>query len=75
MQSVIITGGAGFIGLHLFEKLARRGWQVIILDDLSLGKIGNIRPLLKEERVEFWNSISQLKREASISDSTSWNIP
>jgi len=39
MKKVIVTGGAGFIGSHLAEELARQGYQVIILDDLSTGKI------------------------------------
>ncbi|MBA7704098.1 hypothetical protein ES703_112897 [subsurface metagenome] len=38
MEKVIVTGGAGFIGSHLAEELARRDYQVTILDDLSTGK-------------------------------------
>lgn len=39
---VLITGGAGFIGSHLAEKLLARGDEVHILDDLSTGSIENI---------------------------------
>jgi len=39
MKKVVVTGGAGFIGSHLSEELVRQGYQVIILDDLSTGKI------------------------------------
>jgi len=53
MESVIVTGGAGFIGSHLAEELARRGYHVTILDDISTGKVENVEPLLKKERVEF----------------------
>ena len=49
MEKVVVTGGAGFIGSHLAEELARRGYQVIILDDLSTGKMENIKPLLENE--------------------------
>ena len=42
MVKTIVTGGAGFIGSHLAEELARRGYQVVILDDLSTGKMENI---------------------------------
>ena len=38
----LITGGAGFIGSHLTEKLIERGDQVIILDDLSTGSSKNL---------------------------------
>ncbi len=52
-KKALVTGGAGFIGSHLAEELARRGYRVIILDDLSTGKMENIEPLLKKENVEF----------------------
>ena len=39
---VLITGGAGFIGSHLAERLLARGDEVHILDDLSTGSIENI---------------------------------
>jgi UDP-glucose 4-epimerase len=38
----LITGGAGFIGSHLVEKLITRGDQVVILDDLSTGNAKNL---------------------------------
>jgi UDP-glucose 4-epimerase len=41
----LITGGAGFIGSHLAERLLERGDEVHILDDLSTGRIANIRHL------------------------------
>jgi len=44
MQKVIVTGGAGFIGSHLVNKLIEQGIEVIILDDLSTGKKENINP-------------------------------
>jgi len=52
MKKAVVTGGAGFIGSHLTEELARRGYYVIILDDFSTGKIENIEPLLKKKSVE-----------------------
>jgi len=53
MKKTIVTGGAGFIGSHLAEELARRGYHVIILDDISTGKIENIELLLEKGTVEF----------------------
>jgi UDP-glucose 4-epimerase len=39
---VLITGGAGFIGSHLAERLLQRGDEVHVIDDLSTGSIDNI---------------------------------
>ena len=44
MQKVIVTGGAGFIGSNLVDRLIEQNIEVIILDDLSTGKIENINP-------------------------------
>ncbi len=61
MKRVAVTGGAGFIGSHLAEELAGRGYYVIILDDLSTGRMENIADLLKKENVEFiQGSITEL---------------
>ena len=45
---VLITGGAGFIGSHLAERLLADGHGVHVLDDLSTGSIENIRHLREE---------------------------
>jgi UDP-glucose 4-epimerase len=39
---VLVTGGAGFIGSHVVEALAARGEDVVVLDNLSSGKRGNL---------------------------------
>src|SRR5499427_2432832 len=39
---ILITGGAGFIGSHLAERLIQRGDEVHVIDDLSTGSIDNI---------------------------------
>jgi UDP-glucose 4-epimerase len=42
---ILVTGGAGFIGSHLCEKLVQEGHSVTALDDLSTGRISNIEYL------------------------------
>ena len=44
MQKVIVTGGAGFIGSHLVDKLIEQEIKVIVVDDCSTGKYKNINP-------------------------------
>lgn len=49
----LITGGAGFIGSHLADALLSRGDSVIILDDLSTGRLSNFRHHLGDPKFEF----------------------
>jgi len=50
---VFITGGAGFIGSHLAERLLGRGDQVMVLDDLSTGQMENITHLISNPAFEY----------------------
>ncbi len=49
----LITGGAGFIGSHLAERLLDRGDRVVLLDNLSTGSMDNIRHLKSSDRMEY----------------------
>tara|TARA_B100001250_G_C19808726_1_gene794729 strand:- start:1125 stop:2051 length:927 start_codon:yes stop_codon:yes gene_type:complete len=42
-KKFIVTGGCGFIGSHLVEKLISNGFKVIVIDDLSTGKLSNLK--------------------------------
>src|SRR5512136_1780265 len=55
MQRALITGGAGFIGSHLAEALLAQGQQVVVIDDLSTGRLDNIAHLIDHPHFQFVN--------------------
>lgn len=52
---VLVTGGAGYIGSHLVDALLKRGDEVLVVDNLSTGKIENIKHLLDQPALHFIN--------------------
>jgi len=48
-----ITGGAGFIGSHLTEYLLGAGDEVVVLDNLSTGRLSNLDPVLDNRKLRF----------------------
>lgn len=50
MKRVLVTGGAGFVGSHLCERLVAEGCEVVCLDDLSTGSLDNVAHLAREPR-------------------------
>src|SRR5690349_6739876 len=45
MAKILVTGGAGYIGSNTAHLLARRGYEVLVVDDLSRGHRHNVGPL------------------------------
>ncbi|MEM4168106.1 MAG: NAD-dependent epimerase/dehydratase family protein, partial [Candidatus Caldarchaeum sp.] len=53
MRRAVVTGGAGFIGSHLVDRLIHEGWQVVVVDNLITGRRENIQHLLGREDFQF----------------------
>lgn len=51
----VVTGGAGFLGSHLVDRLLREGYEVVILDNLITGSTDNIAHLAGDSRARFIN--------------------
>jgi UDP-glucuronate decarboxylase len=52
-KTILVTGGAGFLGSHLCEKLLAQSNEVICLDDLSTGQLDNIAHLISNPLFKF----------------------
>ena len=53
MQRILVTGGAGFIGSHLIDRLLADGHEVVCIDNLVLGRKENIAHHLQDKRFTF----------------------
>lgn len=51
-MKILITGGAGFVGSHLADKLYNQGHEITIIDDLSTGRYANVAHLEGKDRFE-----------------------
>lgn len=51
-MAVLVTGGAGFIGSHIVDKLIDNGYEVVIIDNLSVGKELNLNPKAKFYKID-----------------------
>jgi dTDP-glucose 4,6-dehydratase len=55
MKRVLVTGGAGFLGSHICERLLKERWHVVCMDNLVTGNMRNISGLLNDGNFEFVN--------------------
>ena len=67
---ILITGGAGFIGSHLTDRLLTDGYQVKVLDDLSTGRLENINQYKSNSKSEYVNGsvLNQGLLESTVKD-------
>lgn len=75
MRKIIVTGGCGFVGSHLVDRLVTERNQVVVIDDLSTGRIGNINQKSKGKfrfiqsnlgNFHNWDSIPEELNEAEF---------
>ncbi|MBP6733090.1 MAG: GDP-mannose 4,6-dehydratase [Chromatiaceae bacterium] len=62
VQKILLTGVAGFLGSHLLDRLLHAGHTVVGIDNLSMGRISNIRHNLASERFHF------LQRDVTLNE-------
>src|SRR6266849_9866800 len=65
-KSALITGGAGFIGSHLAERLLADEWEVFVLDDLSTGSERNVAHL--RERRDFHLIVDSVLKSSVVNE-------
>lgn len=52
-QQIFVTGSASFLGSHLVDALVRLGIRLVVVGNLSSGRIDNLQQHIKAERIRF----------------------
>jgi len=55
-MKILVTGGAGFIGSNVVDEFVRRGWEVVVVDDLSTGNAENLNPKARFYQMDIRNA-------------------
>lgn len=72
-MKTIVTGGAGFIGSHLSELLLAEGHEVVVIDNLTSGRLENLKSVLDHPRFKFANAdIRDASALQPLFDSVDW---
>jgi UDP-glucose 4-epimerase len=69
----LVTGGAGFIGSHLTERLLSEGLRVVVVDNLATGRLDNLKPFAKNPRLSFIKEdVSNVAQTAKYFKNIDW---
>lgn len=67
-KQVLVTGGAGFKGSHLIERLLYDGHRVRVLDNFSTGRLQNLAHLTQSPNLEVYSLSFRYKRDDETGD-------
>lgn len=65
-MAVLVTGGAGFIGSHIVDKLIEKGYDVCIVDNLLSGNIENVNPKARFYKIDIRDNLENIFKENKI---------
>ena len=71
-MKVLITGGAGFIGSNLSEKLVKLGYKVTVIDNLSTGRLSNLKKIKKKIKFINYDISKDSKRFRNFFKNVKW---